>query len=324
MEKGQTPSGAVDEGPSYCLFQDPWWLDLVTEGDWDEARVMSGNVVAARLPFIRRRKYRLSILAQPMLTPYLGTCLRPLHGKPANQFSEQRRLMTELVAQLPRHDVFQQNLWPGITNWLPLYWAGFRQSTYYTNWLTDLRDTEALWKGFVDNTRWEIRKAQKQLRIVVDNDLDRLCDMVARTFSQQNMRQPYSRQFLFRVAEGALRRGNARLSFAEDERGNTHAVNFIVFDERSAHYLVGGSDNRYRNSGAASLLVWEAVRFAAEKSTLFDFEGSMVEPISRFFRGFNPAATGYSRIYRLGAKAQCLVGLRDAAAALAGRPAMRF
>jgi hypothetical protein len=310
--------------PSYCLFQDPWWLNLVTGGDWEEVRVLAGETVAARLPFIRRRKLGLTMLAQPMLTPYLGTCLRPLEGKSAKQFSEQRRLMTELAAQLPRHDIFQQNLWPGITNWLPLYWAGFRQTTYYTNWLSDIGDTEAVWKGLVDNTRWEIKKAQKLLRVVTSDDLDRLCDLVERTFTQQNLRQPYSREFLSRLAGGALKRGNARLSFAEDEAGNTHAVNFIVFDERSAHYLVGGSDNRYRNSGAASLLVWEAIRFASGKSAIFDFEGSMVEQISRFFRGFNPSATGYSRIYSIGAKAQLLIGLRDAAAALAGRPAMRF
>lgn len=324
MEKDRTPSQATDEGPSYCLFQDPWWLNLVTGGDWEEVRVLAGDAVAARLPFVRRRKFGLTILSQPSLTPYAGTCLRPLNGKTASQFSEQRRLMTELVGQLPRHDIFQQNLWPQVTNWQPLFWAGFSQSTYYTNWLTDLTDTDALWRAFVDNTRWEIKKAQKSVRVVISDDVDRLCDLVGRTFAQQDMTQPYSRQFLSRVAEGALRRGNARLSFAEDEEGNCHAVNFLVFDNRSAHYLVGGSDNRHRKSGAASLLVWEALKFAATKSAIFDFEGSSVEAISRFFRGFNPVATPISRIHRLGPRAQFLVGLRDAAAALAGRPAMRF
>ena len=314
----------VKTPPSYCLFQDSWWLDLVTGGDWEEVCVQSGDEIVARLPFIKRRKYGLTVVCQPVLTPYSGVCLRPLQGKAASQFSEQRRLTVELVDKLPRYDLFWQNLWPGATNWLPLFWSGFAEMSYFTNWICDLRDIDMLWRGFVDKTRWEIKKAQKQVRTIVSDDVDKLCDVYERTFAQQGIRQSCPRHVLFRAVDGAVRRGNGRITFAEDEKGNTHAVNFLVYDERSAHYLVGGSDKRFRTSGAASLLVWEAIKFAATKSMIFDFEGSMVEPISRFFRGFNPVATPISRVYKLSRRAQFIFGLRDAAAAIVGRPPLRL
>jgi hypothetical protein len=306
------------------LFQDPWWLDLVTAGNWEEVSVASGGGVAARLPFLKRKKYGLTILAQPALTPYCGVCFGPLEGKAAKQFSEQRQLTAELVGMLPPFDLFLQNLWPELTNWLPLYWSGFSQTSGYTNWIRDLGDADALWANFLDSTRGQIRKAEKRVRVVASDDVERLCTVVARTYEQQNLRQLVPRETLFRAAEGSLRRGNGRITFAEDEAGNTHAVNFLVFDERSAHYIVGGSDNRFRTSGAASLLMWEAIKFAANKSALFDFEGSMVEPISRFFRGFNPTPMPICRIFKFGRRAQFLVGLRDAAAAVLGRPPLRF
>jgi len=126
------------------------------------------------------------------------------------------------------------------------------------------------------------------------------------------------------VVEGALRHGHARITLATDERGNAHAVNFLVFDDRSAHYLLGGTDPSYRGSGAASLLVWDAIQFAAQHSKLFDFEGSMVEGIARFFRGFGPELIPVNHVYRTGRRAALGAALRDAAAALVGRPPLRL
>ena len=59
-----------------------------------------------------------------------------------------------------------------------------------------------------------------------------------------------------------------------------------MWDENSAYYLMGGGDPDLRNSGAASLVLWEAIKHASTVTGKFDFEGSMNESIERFFRGF--------------------------------------
>ena len=117
---------------------------------------------------------------------------------------------------------------------------------------------------------------------------------------------------------------DGRIAFAVDEQGNTHAGNLLVFDHRSAHYLIGGSDARHRTSGAASLLVWDAIQFAASVSRMFDFEGSMVEGISRFFRGFNPETVAVSHVYRARRRAAFAAAVYNAGAALMGRPPLQL
>jgi hypothetical protein len=229
-----------------------------------------------------------------------------------------------LLSQLPKFDLFSQNLWPEIPDWLPFYWAGYTQQTSYTNWHRNLSDIESIWNGLLDGTRWEIRKAQKRVQIVVSNDVDKLCKVHEETFAQQGLRPPRERKFLRMVVEGAISAGRGRIVFANDDHGNTHAVNFLVFDDRSAHYLIGGSDARFRGSGAASLLVWDAIQFAARESKLFDFEGSMVEGISRFFRGFNPEMVPVSHIHRASRRGAIAAALYDAAAALVGRPSLQL
>jgi Acetyltransferase (GNAT) domain len=308
---------------SFCLFQDPWWLNLTAEGHWDEATVSNSEGMIARLPYRTLRRYGATVVTQPRLTPYAGPWFRPSSAKASNQFSERRRLTVELLAQLPRFDLFSQNLWPAIPDWLPFYWAGYSQYTTYTNWYRDLSSPEDLWLSFLKETRAEIRKAQQRVEVVVSSDVEQLCDLHELTFSQQGRRAPRERAFLRRVVEGALGQGHARIAFALDDRRNVHAVTLIVFDARSAHYLIGGSDARYRTSGAASLLVWDAIQFAAGVCKLFDFEGSMVEGISRFFRGFNPECVPVSHVYRTSRRGALAAALYNAGAALLGRPALR-
>lgn len=304
---------------SFCLFQDPWWLNLTTEGHWDEAVVTNSEGVIGRLPYRTLRRYGATVLTQPRLTPYAGPWFRSSSAKSSNRFSDRRKLTVELLSQLPKFDLFSQTMWPEIPDWLPFYWAGFSQRTSYTNWHRDLSDTDAIWRGLLDGTRWEIRKAQKRVEIVVSDDVEKLCEVHEQTFAHQGLLPPRERSFLRTVVEGALSAGHGRIVFARDERGNIHAVNFIVFDERSAHYLIGGSDARFRASGAASLLVWDAIQFAARNAKLFDFEGSMVEGISRFFRGFNPELVPVSHIHRTSRRGALGGALYNAAAALTGR-----
>jgi hypothetical protein len=309
---------------SFCLFQEPWWLNLTTDGHWEEAVVTDGAGVIARLPYRRLRRYGATILTQPRLTPYAGPWFRPSSAKAANQFSERQQLTAELLGQLPRFDLFSQNLWPESGGWLPFYWGGYSAWPAYTNWHRDLSSMDDLWKGFLDSTRREIRKAQTRVQVVVSEDVERLCDLHERAFARQGLPPPRERAFVRTVAEGAMRQGRARMTLAMDERGNAHAVNFLVFDDRSAHYLLGGSDPSYRTSGAASLLMWDAIRFAATRSKLFDFEGSMVEGVARFFRGFGAELVPVTHVYRTSRRAALGAALHDAAASLLGRRPLRL
>ena len=59
---------------------------------------------------------------------------------------------------------------------------------------------------------------------------------------------------------------------------------------------MGGGDPDLRNSGAASLCVWEAIKFASTVTKSFDFEGSMHEPIERFFRAFGAEQRPYFEV----------------------------
>src|SRR4051794_27098380 len=114
----------------YCLFGEPWWLDIVAgPGQWEEVRVESSGKPLARLPFVRKKKFGFTALIMPPLTQTLGPWFASLNGKYEACLSQQKKLAHELIKELPPHDLFQQNFHHQISNWLPWHWQGYSQTT---------------------------------------------------------------------------------------------------------------------------------------------------------------------------------------------------
>jgi len=246
------------------IFHQPWWLDAVAPGRWDAATVERGGRTLAAMPFVVRGPRRLRVL---------------------------------LERKLPAVVVFHQNFSTSFMNCLPFIWAGYRAEFRYTYQLRDLSSEQALWAGPAGSIRREIRKATQRLEVREVTDVERFYRVWAKTFERQGVAAP-DRRRLERIDAECAKRDARTILFAYDEVGQVHAVAYTVRDRRTTYYLMGGGDPHLRTSGAGSLLVWEAIRRASADSQVFDFEGSMLRPVERFFRAFGGRQTPYPHVSR--------------------------
>jgi Acetyltransferase (GNAT) domain len=300
------------------IFQQPWWLDAVAPGAWSAVEIRRGGELKARLPYVMERRMGLTLLRQPPLTQVLGPWIRPSEGRYATQLSHQKELYTELIEQLPAYDYFAQNFHYSVENWLPFYWKGFQQTTRYTYVIDDLTDLERVEAKFQKNIRYDIRKASKRLQVHSEYDIDKFLEISELTFARQGLPLPYSREVVCRLDDACGAQSARKIFFAEDASGRVHAVVYIVWDERSAYYLMGGGDPELRTSGATSLVLWEAIKFSHQVSRCFDFEGSIIEPIEHFFRAFGARQVPYFYVYRCSRRMRLLLSARDMMRALVG------
>jgi len=285
--------------PSIPIFSKDWWLDAVCGDAWDVCLVEKGVEVSACMPYHwANGRFGLTMCMQPKLTQTLGPWLRKTNAKYANRLGQEKDLLTELIDQLPPFGHFQQNWHYSNTNWLPFYWRGFQQTTRYTYRLPDLADLNTVWAGFRENIRRDIRKARNRFKLNVRTDLsiDDFLALNVQTFERQGMNLPYSPSFIQRLDDASASNNARKIFIAEDDQGQRHAGIYIIWDEQSAYYIMGGSDPELRASGATSLCMWEAIQFAATVTKSFDFEGSMMEPVERFFRAFGAIQTPYFSI----------------------------
>ena len=285
------------------------------EDNWDVVLIEKKERIIACLPYLYIKRYLFTIFGMPQLTQILGPWLRPSSAKYANQLAEQKDLMTALIEKLPAFSCFSQNFHYSITNWLPFYWQGFSQTTRYTYVLEEISVTSKIWDGMLPKIRTDIKKAQNRfgLKVCTDLGIDTFLTINEKTFSKQGMQLPYSKNFVKRLDKACKEHNARKIFFAKDSDGRIHAAVYIVWDENSAYYLMGGSDPKLRNSGANSLCMWEAIKFASAVTQKFDFEGSMIESVERFFRAFGAKQVPYFHITKTNSK---LLRLRKIASSL--------
>jgi len=282
------------------FFQD-WWLDAVCgEGNWDAAIAMKGGEAVAVMPYYVMRKYGFKLLHMPPLTATLGPWIRKVDTKYQKQMGYQKEIMTSLIEQLPAFDSFKQSWHYDVTNWLPFYWKGFHQTTNYTYVIEDTFDTERVWGNFKSELRTSIKQARNRLHVDTLNHggLEDIIWLNRAIFYRQDMKVPFDENILRRLDRVCLER-NCRIIFLiRDEKGHLMAGVFIIWDNTSAYYLVGGKNPTYKGNAGVALLIWEAIRYLSQFARCFNFEGSMKDSIEFFFRSFGGRQKQIFNIYK--------------------------
>ncbi|MCC7428259.1 MAG: GNAT family N-acetyltransferase [Alphaproteobacteria bacterium] len=297
------PEGWIAEADS--IFQQPWWLEAAAPGAWGAATIAREGRIVARLPFRIARRRGLRLLDLPPFTPALGPWVAHASPKYAARLAEENELIGALVEALPPHDLFRLRMPPGLTNWLPFHWRGFRAETFYTYRIEDLSDPAAILAGMSQHRRRAIRQAEKSLSVRDDLGIDAFAAIYRRTFARQGRTPKGAAEALARLDAAVAAHGERRILFATDTAGAVQAAAYLLFDRPAGigYYLLGGSDDRVREGGAASLVLWRAIEAsAAAGMRIFDFEGSMVPGIEEFFRRFGARQTPYFMLRHLNSR----------------------
>lgn len=284
---------------SIPIFSRDWWLDLVCGPEkWKVLLAEENGRITAAMPLYVPHR---GVVSMPAYTQTMGPWFapEPPDTKYTTALGHRQAIAAEFVEQLKTYACFLQNFHYAVTDWLPFYWAGYRQTTRYTYLIDDLgRPEEALLAAMSPNIRRNIAKARDKygIRIRQGIPVDDFLRIQKFTFQRQRRRVPGDAATFRALAAACRERQQGDLWGAYDAEGRLHAVIFLVWQESSAYYLAGGGDPALRQSGAHSLLLWEAVRFAATRSERFDFEGSMLPGVERFFREFGAVQTPYFTI----------------------------
>ena len=284
--------------PDVPVFAQPWYLDACAEGGtWDVVLAEENGRMVAALPFFFKQKGPFRYATMPPFVKWLGPYLLPEFR---GQLPKEHALMQALIAQLPALAAFKQNFYPTTANWLPFYWQRFRQTTYYTYRLHQLRNLAGVEAGLSTGIRRDIRLARQQVAVVHHLPLAEFYRVNGLSFARQELRVPYSLAQLRRLDAALAAAGRRQLFFAVDAQGRVHAVAYLIWDATTAYYLLAGDDPALRASGAGVLLAWEAICYASRVLGLgcFDFEGSMLPGVERMRVRFGAVQTPYFFVWK--------------------------
>ena len=174
--------------PDVPVFLQPWYLDAVCQdGDWAAAVVVEGDRPVAVLPYFVKQKRGFRYTTQPLFTKYLGPYLAEDKRHLVGEF----RYYRLLLEQLPALAGYTWEASPQLTNWLPFYYAGYRQTSRYTYCL-DLAAAAPIERGFNRNIRRNIRSGASLLTVRHDLGLAEFWRLNQLSFSRQGIAPPYT------------------------------------------------------------------------------------------------------------------------------------
>jgi len=294
------------------IFSQPFWLDAVCGEDWNACVIKSGGQVIATLPFYIKKRGPFKAITMPPLTQNFYLFLD--YG---NKISTEKRLSFEhetisaLIDELPYHDMFNINFYRTLTNWQPFFNYGFNQTTHYTYVIEDLTDIDALFREWSHAKRKNIKKAVPNVSVTTDIGATDFYVNHRMTLAKQNARISYSQDLIERIFAAVYANNSGKTFAAFDKDNNLHAAILLIWDKIQAYYLISSIDPDFRNSGAATLLIKEAIEYVASKTTKLDFEGSMIEGVARSFRQFGTSQVPYFRLSKVNSRIIKLMSLKN-------------
>lgn len=256
-----------------------------------------GDNLIGGFTLYEEKKFGLHIFRNPPFTAYIGPFLEIKADNPVTIMDTWKRVLS-LIADFIESlscSVVSVCLNKNVVDTQPFTWKKFKVAPAYTYILDMSKSIEDIRKGMSSERRNDINKAARDGLVVkrLDN-FEVVKSLVLKTFSRQEVmiNKDYLDKVLFEYASDTN-----SFAFVAFEDGDPIAASFCVYDKSCAYYLLGGYDCEKKHHGAGALAVWEAMRYAQELGLkYFDFEGSMIPQIEKYFRGFGGQLTPYYRI----------------------------
>jgi hypothetical protein len=235
----------------------------------------------------------------PSLTPYLGVLYPPSTAKYVTQISINKEIGSAFAVFLKSEfdRIVDLPFSPEVVDLQPFIWHGFATELRYTYRLS-LTDFPRVFDNMDAARRRNVVSAEKQgVQVESGVDFGEIVRLSEKSFERQRLASSHG-QAVNRF-EAALRRADRCRGFlARSKEGEILGAVWIAWDEKRAYYLLGGYDQSAKSNNAVALAMWRAIQFTATDLKLpeFDFEGSAIPAVERFFRKFGGTLTPYHGI----------------------------
>lgn len=285
-----SPQGMIYSCHHYISALEPEWYAVIVRG---------ADMIHAAMPIILRKKGGIMYSTQPIFTQYWGIMFRPAEANTARSFEQKRQWVKAIINALPPElRLFHYNFSPAFDYPLPFFWSGYSISPRYTNQVDLRQTTEELWANISEKARGHIRKSEKDGVVVTyGHEVEEVVHIFRKAKDEKikNM-TPAHYSAITSVAHHYAQKGMCHTMVARDADGLPVAgCIYFTFRGTTIHFL-GTTDPDYKGRGAMALVIWKALLQAREHSSVFDFEGSMIEPIEQFFLSFGSVPTPYLSI----------------------------
>lgn len=274
------------------VFYQPWYLDILGP-DWD---ILSNDTPGAGwiFPYFKERKFIFSLCRPQALNPYYGPF-------PAGEYTDTWKPGAGELAALSR--LIEKNAevilspYPGF-DFSVLEASGFSAKAR-TTYLLDLTRSEAeLLENVEKKHRRGIEKAGEQLHLEEGIfDLGKLVAWMEHAYEKRGTKSRITAGFIRKYVQAVLDNKAGIALTAVDKKGEARSMVLVLLDPgtANAYYIIAANNFTEPHNTANTYLIWQSIMMAKERGyKRFDFEGSSIPGIARFFAKFGGTPVHFS------------------------------
>ena len=269
----------IEESGSSQIYALSWYLDTVADF-WD-VLVYDDYQAVMPIPFLKLKRHFFSPkIYVPPFVQQLGI----FGKKPVNQEID-KLFVEEFIRLHPKQYAFNaQN-----------HHLDFLKPNLFSkpNFELNLQfGNQILFQNYSQNLQRNLKKTQKSnLKIESVTDVDKLIDFQTAESDYCLKKPVYNKlRLLYKELEKKQLAEIYKVTFEE----KTVAMALMLFYQNRIINLLPVSNEKGKQLNAMAFLLGNLIEKHAGKPMVFDFEGSSVESIARFYKGFGAVKTEYS------------------------------
>lgn len=268
---------AIHTASNALVYALSWYLDIVSP-DWNALILGDYDII---MPLTHKRKYGIEYLIQPAFTQQLGVFYK----------ENNRNLIYEFIKML--HEKYKYiNINLNYENCRD----SFDEFKLKLNYVLNLNESyESIYKNYSTNTKRNIKKANKEHLILLENiDYQKILDFKKKYANEGVTRVNYRTLENILKTTTKQRKGEGLAIYTNSN--NILATTFLIKEFNRIIFLISVSNDKGKEKSAMFFLVDHIIKKYSGQNYIFDFEGSSVSGIKRFFEGFGAQQEIYPKL----------------------------
>jgi len=263
------------------IFAYSWYLNIVAENQWDALVEGDYNSI---MPLPWRKKLGFYYIYQPFFAPQLG-----LYSKIKTKQNSVKEFLSAIPVKFKFVDIS--------LNEVAIVPEMFSATNKLTQVLDLSPDYDQIQNNYSDNLKRNIKKAFKaklQIKPVTSKEIIELFKKSLGDTLKEFKKQDLIR--LFKLMEYCTTNGKGTGLGVFEPEGELQAAGFFIQSDNRIIYLKGAGTESGKKNGAMHYLMDTVIRERTYKNFIFDFGGSNVESLSRFYKSFGAIDCVYLQI----------------------------
>jgi hypothetical protein len=285
----------INSSPQYCIYAMSWYLDAVCP-KWCAIIIYNSKEWLSVFPFQINSKMGVSYSFLPAFTQYLGIFFLPFKSSNHRLLHFQKCMINATIEAIPEKiKVFSSNFSPKFEYFAPFTWSFYEVKPRITFILPLNISIEKIYENYSTKIKNSIDKAIKtKFRIEHESNIDDLLQILLENKIISNSQSNIANK----LWEELQKQGIGFCLSVKNCKNETLSSGVFFQDKDKIVFLLLGTKSDYKRTGVTSLLIHSAIKEAKsmENIKFFDFEGSMLEGVENYFRGFNPSPVYYFNI----------------------------